>query len=292
MGLGELLDGAFKLLRADFGPMLIAVGVIVIPAQILLTIIGGNFTTDILAQVEQNPEAVGPVLDDLQAALPGFLAVTLLSTILLLLAEAAVVRIGAARYLGGSEGAGDALRAAGRKALPLVGARLLATIGAALPPLVGLAVAAYAFAAGNDTLGIIGLLLLFALALFAVYIYIRWYLTTPAVMLEDAGVLAALRRSGQLVKGQWWRVFGYIIVASIIVGLVGFAVSGLFGALGNAFPTEWYGWVFIGLSSILASLVTEPVTALIVLLLYADARIRKEGLDLQLQTPQWGASPG
>ncbi len=287
MGLGELLDGAFKLLRADFGPLLIAVGVVVVPTQVLLTILGANFSTDLLGRIQQNPEAVDQLLDGVLTALPGFVAVTLLSILLMLLAEAAVVRIGAARYLGRSEGAEDALRAAGRKALPLIGARLMATLGAALPLIAGGLLTGLAFAAGADTLGNVGVLLLLVLVPVGVYLYVRWILTTPPIMLEEAGAVDALRRSAQLVKGRWWTVFGYLIVANIVVGLVGFAVSGIFSGIGNAFPTDWFGWVFIGLGSIIAALITEPVSALIILLLYADARIRKEGLDLQL-----GASSG
>lgn len=303
MGLGELLDGAFKLLRADFGPLLIAVGVVVVPTQVLLTILSANFATDLFTTIEANPQAVDQIFSDIGAAIPGFVLVTLLSIILLLLAEAAVVRIGAARYLGGTESAGDALRAAGRKALPLIGARLLATVGAALLPLLGVVLVAFAFAAGDQTLGGIALLVLLLLVALGVYLYIRWFLTTPAIMLEDAGAAGSLSRSAQLVKGRWWTVFGYLIVAGIVVGLVGIAVSGIFTAIGSAFPADWFGWVFTGLGAIIASLITEPVAALITLLLYADARVRKEGLDLQLRAArsdpwlgagEWsaGASPG
>lgn len=295
MRLGELLDSAFKLLRADFWPMILAVGAVVVPTQILVIILGASFGASVFEGLEANPQSLDDLLSAIGADAVGFalgtLLVGVLSVVLALLAEGAVIRIGAARYLGGSEGAGPALGQAGRRAGALIGGRVLATLGALLPALVGFGLAAAAGAAGQNVVaGILGL----AGVLCGVYLYVRWVLSPAAVMLEDAGAVASLRRSAQLVRGRWWKVFGYLVVAAIVVTIVGFAVGGVFSALGGAFPDAWFGVVLTGVGSILTGLITEPITALVTFLLYADARVRKEGLDLQIQAlggEPWPESP-
>lgn len=284
MTLGELLDAAFKLLRADFGAFLLAVGAVVIPTQILLTVLSANFSTDLLATLDANPEAIDTVLNDLGAAVPGFVLVAVVSEVLLLLAAAAVIRIGAARYLGGAERAADALRAAGRRSLALIGSRLLIGLLMIAIILVPIAVGIAGLAAEVTAVAVVGFLAAVPATVLAVYLYTGFLLSVPAIMLEGAGAVASLGRSRRLVRGRWWPVFGIFLVANLVVGFVGLAVGGVFSAFGAAFPTDWYGWVLTGIGAILTSLVTEPIIALVTLLLYADARVRKEGLDLQLRS--------
>lgn len=46
----------------------------------------------------------------------------------------------------------------------------------------------------------------------AFYLLIRWLFFPQAIMLEDARAGEALKRSGDLVSGSWWRVFGIALV--------------------------------------------------------------------------------
>ena len=292
MTLGELLDAAFKLLRADFGAFLLAVGAVVIPTQILLTALSASFSTDLFATLEANPDAFDTVLNDVSAVLPGFVLVAVVSEVLLLLAAAAVIRIGAARYLGGTEGAADALRAAGRRALALIGSRLL--IGLLIMAIILIPIVVGVVGAVTDVtaVAVVGFVAAVPATVLAFYLYVGFLLSVPAIMLEGAGAVASLGRSRRLVRGRWWPVFGIFLVANCVVGFVGLAVGGVFSAVGAALPTEWYGWVLTGIGAILTSLVVEPIIALVTLLLYADTRIRKEGLDLQLRTAPAEPGPG
>ena len=70
----------------------------------------------------------------------------------------------------------------------------------------------------------------------AFYLFIRWFFFPQAIMLEDARASEALKRSGDLVGGSWWRVAGILLVIVIIiwvpgalVGLVLFKPVGGFG---------------------------------------------------------------
>ncbi|MPZ89099.1 MAG: hypothetical protein GEU81_13735 [Nitriliruptorales bacterium] len=287
MGLGELLDGAFKLLRADFARLLLAVGVVVVPTQLLLSFIGDYLvfgpleTLDVGAQ--QPPEAFESFLGDLARGIPAFVTVALLQTLLLLLATAAVVSIGAARYLGGQQGPADALRTAGRRFPVLLGSQVLVAlilIAAVTVPLVLVVAGAFL---GQDALAAVGGLAFLPLIPLAVYLYIAFALAVPAIMLEGTGAVAALRRSSQLVKGRWWPVFGILVVAWIVVGIVGSALGVIPSALAGAFENQSARALVSGIGASITGLLTEPVTALVVLLLYFDTRIRKEGFDLEMR---------
>ncbi|MCE2416218.1 hypothetical protein J4G07_19715, partial [Candidatus Poribacteria bacterium] len=51
---------------------------------------------------------------------------------------------------------------------------------------------------------------------FAIYFSVRWGLYSLPVMLEETTARNALRRSTELVKGTWWRVFGIMLAISLI----------------------------------------------------------------------------
>ena len=50
----------------------------------------------------------------------------------------------------------------------------------------------------------------------AFYLLTRWFFFQQAIVLEDARAGASLKRSGDLVAGSWWRVFGITLVIMII----------------------------------------------------------------------------
>jgi hypothetical protein len=53
-----------------------------------------------------------------------------------------------------------------------------------------------------------------------VWLYTRWSLTTPVIREEDVGPVAAMRRSGELVRGRFWFVFMTASVAYYLEGVV------------------------------------------------------------------------
>lgn len=287
MGLGEILDGAFKLLRADLGPLLLAVAAVVIPTQILLAftqyeIQSGLF--DSFAIDPTTPEAGEAAVREAFAAVPAFVGVGVLQGLLLLLAGAAVARIGAARYLGHAERPLQALGAAGRRAPALVAASILRGLAAALPmAAAGAFVFVGAATQGQGGFAVLGGLLFLPAAVLGLWIYISLALTVPIIMIEGSGPLRSLSRSARLVRGRWWPTFGTLLVAAIVLGIVAAALGFIPSLIGGLLPTEVVGVVFGTIGAILSSLLTQPVSMLIKTLLYFDERIRKEGLDLQLR---------
>jgi len=112
-------------------------------------------------------------------------------------------------------------------------------------------------------------------------------------MLEGASPMKGLGRSWRLVRRGAWRVFGITLLTNFIVGtatdIIGipFALAG--GGLGSfnfaamqAHPSV-LGTIVSAIGTILASTVTAPITAGVAVLLYADLRMRREGMDITLQ---------
>ena len=103
-----------------------------------------------------------------------------------------------------------------------------------------------------------------------VYIAVRFTLAPQAAVLERQGVTDSLRRSWNLVEGNWWRVFGIVAAVYVLVGLLELLASGLVGAVvGNVLGT--------GLSIVVVGVLIQPIQAIALTLLYYDLRIRKEG---------------
>jgi hypothetical protein len=88
-----------------------------------------------------------------------------------------------------------------------------------------------------------------------VWLYTRWSLTTPVIREESVGPLVAMRRSRELVRGNFWFVFMTATVAYYLEGVV---ID--LGAWTAGWLTESHTWGEWMGGSILAAVVT-PVAA-------------------------------
>jgi hypothetical protein len=139
------------------------------------------------------------------------------------------------------------------------------------------------FVAGLLTLlGVLGLLI------GAVFIYVKLYFVTSAVVIEDARG-SALSRSWNLTKGRWWPIFGTLILASIIAGIAS-AILTIPAAIISATDTgDTMAWLFSAVLNSAASVIVTPFTIAVTVLLYFDARIRREAFDLAVMAREVGA---
>jgi hypothetical protein len=133
---------------------------------------------------------------------------------------------------------------ASRRFLPVIGVAILSAF------LVGLACIALIFP---------GLML-----------FTMWYVATPACVVERLGPWSSMMRSAALTKGHRWKVFGLVIVLSII-GAIG---SGMVEAVGAGVGTT------IGLVlKLIWSAFYGAYSAIVVVVIYHDLRVAKEGVD-------------
>jgi hypothetical protein len=103
---------------------------------------------------------------------------------------------------------------------------------------------------------------------FAVDRFVRWSLFAEACMLDDLSAPYSLRRSSHLVRGHWWRTFGFTAVVDVLAILSG----PLFG-VGLLLLTD-HSLNFINLAAALVYTVTVPYAAIQLTLYYFDLEAR------------------
>lgn len=106
-----------------------------------------------------------------------------------------------------------------------------------------------------------------------VYALGAFFAVTQTVVLEGSGVGGSLSRSSALSVG----LKGHIIGTLLLVGLIGFAISVGIGLLSEMSQSK----VLVNVVSTAVAIVLYPLFGLAETLLYYDARIRKEGFDVE-----------
>lgn len=198
--------------------------------------------------------------------------------------------------LGRRVSAGEAWRRTRPRIWMILGAAVLITLIVAGAGVVlvtpGVLVAVFASPGGGAALAILGLLAWIA---FAVWIGVTFVLAIPAIVLENLGVRAGLRRSRELVRGSWWRVFGIMALAGLIAGAIqvvlflpflGAAIGLGAATAGSGVPlavVTVVGALAGTVGGIIAGTVARPFAAGVPALLYVDRRMRQEGFDMQLR---------
>jgi len=114
----------------------------------------------------------------------------------------------------------------------------------------------------------IGLVLL---VLPGIYLAVRWYFVPQTVMIDGARGTGALDRSGELVRGSWWRTFGLIVMANLAAILPALLLVAPFDALAD--DSDRAVWSLVG--TMATETISAPFVALFSTLLYYDLRARK-----------------
>jgi hypothetical protein len=208
----------------------------------------------------------------------------------------ALIAAASAAYLTGQPlDPGAALRQALARAGRLIAANLLAYLvmfGGAVAVIVAMGVITPLVLrgpAGRSTGLAMALLLLvlvfFAALAWAVVTLPRFANVSTVVMIENAGPLAAVRRSRELARGSARRILGLIVLVFVIflvVQLTLFAVGR--ALLRNETLASTLGSFFL--------IPIYPAVGALLTLLYYDLRIRREGLDIELMARDLGELPG
>jgi hypothetical protein len=104
----------------------------------------------------------------------------------------------------------------------------------------------------------------------AVWLAGRWALVAPAIELERASALAAIRRSGRLVRRRWVKVATLIVGGGALVLVIGSLIGVLLILAADA--PFW----LVNLIAGIVYAVTMPLVALTTVYVYFDARVRRE----------------
>jgi hypothetical protein len=269
---GEVLDTSFNLFKRNFKTVLAISAIVMVPLAVLGALAtAGLAPTDFSLLEDPNlsfEEAMSAILP-LYGAIGSGLLIQLLGQILV---QAATTRVYSETYQGVALGVGDGMRSGLRRLPAMIALTIIQTVAT-----------------------FIGFI--FCLAP-GIWLYAIWTVSPAALMAEDRGPFAALRRSAALVKGFFWRTLGLIVVANLLVGMISMVITlpiqlaGTVGSLANPEAVFTGGYLAIQtLVSGLVTVVTMPFVAAVVVAIYYDLRVRKEAYDLDRLIADLGDHP-
>lgn len=256
--IGGVLDDAIRLYRASFRRcwLLAAVaGVVNAAASTYQSVSMGALT------VTTSPQSAAAMLSRIHAMerTPGLWISYLAMMLVWLVIRAAIVARQNATAIGHEDSTGSALAFA----LRLVPSAVITGIAWLL--LVG-----------------VGTVLLLVPGIWLWGMFQLWFV---AMCAEELGPLRALGRSWQLVERNWWRTTTVVTVALIVISIVAMTASGIAVALfmavfrGNIASFTLASQLF----GAAVSIFTTPLLTVVMLSIYYDLKLRREGGDLAVR---------
>jgi len=306
LNLGEILDGAFTAIRWNPKTILTSSAAVATVSAVFIAFVWYIVERRALTSVHVSGSST-PVSAAETVALVALGGLTIIVVVFanLILTGLLTVTIGQG-VLGRKETLASAWRAARPRIWRLIAMLLLASVflvGGWLLG-IGLSVLFGALLAVGTHLRAVGILVGVVCGLtawvFAVIVLVRWSVAIPVVMLERVGPLKSLGRSWRLVRRSSWRVFSILLLTEVIVGIaneiinVPFALAsgGLSAFTAQTQQVNVGGLILTAVGQIIASTLTAPLLAGVIVLLYADLRMRREGMDIMLQAAAAGAPGG
>ncbi|MCE7082374.1 glycerophosphoryl diester phosphodiesterase membrane domain-containing protein [Streptomyces sp. ST2-7A] len=296
LGVGEILDGAVSTARAHWRTVLgISLAVAVFIQLISLFALRSWFGDgSAIGALEGNTDPTEEELVDAFADIFALGSVTGIATLVGSVIATAMLTVVIARAVLGREiSIAEAWAESRGRLLRLFGlivlTGLIGVLAMAVPPLLA-AVPGFLLGGAGVVLIPLGL---FAGVVLAVWLWIRFSLAAPALMLERQGVFASLGRSWKLVGGSWWRIFGIqlliLVLVLVVSGIIEFPLTFLAEFISNGGTNLFVGaemtWTYLlitGAGAVISSTITLPISAGVTALLYMDQRMRREALDLEL----------
>ncbi len=287
LALGELLDGAIKIVRRHPRPTLglsaviAAVVTVLNVGLVLLLQTGDGLLSPATTGEDGNAQAVAANVGSVPGALLSYLAGILLTGMLVAVVGKAV--------LGQEAPTSQVWQAVRPRLWALLGVALLTGLLLTAPIVVAALVLALLLAIAGPITLILGVPLVIAAVLLSIHLYARLSLASAALVLEKTGIRTSLRRSATLVKGSWWRVFGTLVLTGIITAVIAgiltvppTLIAGLLSVTSDSGDATGL-LVTQQVAAGLASVILAPFSAGVRALLYVDRRMRAEGLDVALQ---------
>ena len=294
--LGEILDGSFQTVRRNPAAMLGA-GVI---AQALGSVVSALAQTGVVSGWSPSGwlEGITPsqaVALGLGIAGVGFVLM-LLSVLISVIVQGAMAVPVARSLLNRRTGFRQMWSLSRSRMGALLGLAGLLILGVAAVVALSVLVTMALVAALGRSAPVALVLLFFGLVVVLVWLAVRFLVAPAAIVVEELGPFAGLRRSWQLTGGNWWRLLGISLVVGLLVGVLSQIVLLPVKLLGNALGFTVFSQGGDGADhtvGVAVALVSTVVTALVaavgfafqtstMALVYLDLRMRKDGLDLSL----------
>ncbi|HWC23393.1 MAG TPA: glycerophosphoryl diester phosphodiesterase membrane domain-containing protein [Flexivirga sp.] len=282
LNLGDIFSGTFGTIRgnpgASIGLSALVALVVAIPAVLTTLALSGAdlTTTDSSGSTVNLGGQLSTSITSIYTAIAGVFLAGMLTAVV---AEA---------VLGRRISIGQTWTKVRGRLLPLLGMTLLLALAVIVAAGIYIGLIVLLALGGNEAITVmIAIVLGIILFVAIVWAAIKVSLAAPAVVLERAGPVTAIRRSWGLSGGQWWRIFGITLLAQLIVGTISNVVqlpgaAVLIGTSDGAGNPNVLAVIVVQLVAVAISALTTPFTAGVTALLYLDQRIRKEALDVTL----------
>jgi hypothetical protein len=249
-GVGETLDAAINLYRLHWKQFMTLIALLVVPFQFLSHAFEFATSHDVVVyrtgQVIRQP-SIGITL------LVAFLSFIVLDPLL----RGSTTRAVADAYLGQEPRWRESLRFAVSKFWTLLGVSLLGGILTALG---------------------------FIIIVPGILMAIRYTVAPMAVVVEGQGVTGALSRAWNLCKGRTGHMFLVLLLSGLLTAIITGILSAPAAFLGTS--TAWWSWIVQAIFASAAAIIVTPFTTIVAVLLYFDARIRKEGFDIAVMAQE------
>jgi Membrane domain of glycerophosphoryl diester phosphodiesterase len=284
LGLGGVLSSTFRVYGRNFGAFFLVAATVTIPLAILQVALLQSFLTpelealfsgavrrtdlDVFRRVFEN---------DLPLFAVGGIVLAVISLFVTSFVSASLVH-GTLRVFGRNRAGAGTMMGAGIRRTPSMAWILFQTavivLLAAIPAVLLIALIADA----SDSPGLVVVLaIVFALGLFL--LYVRYLFAPSALIIEDQRGPRALRRSWQLTRGRAWPVLGTFLLVLLITLVPNFLITFPFQQIALEQGSLGALWMVASLGNAVASAVILPFTTAAAVMLYIDARARKEELD-------------
>ncbi|WP_332760592.1 hypothetical protein [Pseudarthrobacter sp.] len=304
---GEILDGSFQAIRRNAKAMLGA-ALLAQTLAAVVTAVLSSFSATSAASLEA--WAAGLTEQDLVPLVvtfaSGILLVSVLTVFLSAVLQGAMVVPVARSVLNRPTGFRQMWTLARSRAGALIRLAALLVGGGLLVALLFVALAVLLV----STVGGVGALILVPLGLVCfvlyVWVYIKLMVAPAAVVVEELGAMAGIRRSWELTRSNWWRLLGITLVVGIMVGVIAQVVTipvTLLTGFYTGVVSPHGGSDQAMTAAVVAGVATAVVTAVVaaagfafqtsvMALLYLDLRMRRDGLDIALlRLLESGADP-
>ncbi len=229
MQLGDIFDKTFRMFGKVFVRALPVVAIFLVPVAVILGAGSHEFYATLGRLMEQNMQNAGTeeLLVMFRAMALFFLALGI-AALMGMVVELSVTLLIRQEFAGSRLAWTEAFKKA-------IGIRFLRALGVAVLQLcaagcVVVVPIGLLLIAGSGALMAVLVVLLFPVVFaLAIYLVIRWSMAFTAVACEEESVIGAFGTSWRLVYGNWWRVFGILllfgVIANFAVGIVTTPIS-------------------------------------------------------------------
>lgn len=299
LGLGEILDGAVRAVRANPAVMFGLSAVVVTVAVALQTLVQLYVTSLVNAALgggaldDAMSAADSAVMSEMLSTSAGqVLTVPLLVPVTSVLTGLLIVSVSRS-VLGHKVGLREVWRT--RRVWLLVGFGLLQLLASLLAFALYVGAVAGLAVAGADWEAVgVGVLGGIALLCASVWVTARTLLVPPALMLEGKRFWPTVARAWRLTRGSFWRLLGIYLLSNLLVSVLMYLfvvpASIVAGVVSVTSGSDDLTVLLTAVGQVVGLTLSTTFLAAVVALLYVDVRIRREGLDLELARAATGGA--